>query len=190
MYSRVLLCGEVCLLVYCCVSLSLSLCALTFPGGCMYLQCPQHLFPSPAHICLQPGILFPRGLQAWSWLPYPLDPKAAFVHCPWPKPGEASTEASTGHRLKQCYRRPQRSPEAVRTSQSPVRAASYLVPAGARECHLIVRTIVTMSWAVGGPERPRVMGLLSLVDLYRSLPQWHPGGQHTLPAFCLPTPTP
>lgn len=56
-------------------------------------------------------------------------------------------------------------------SESPVKAASYLVPAGARECHLIVRTIVTMSWAV-----TRAMGLLSLVDLYCTLPQWHPGG--------------
>lgn len=171
----------VCLCVHCCVCL--SLCVSVCPHLCMWLSVCIYSILS---VCLSPGTLCPRRLQAWSWLPYPLAPKAAFCSLPL---AQAWRSIHRGRHSAQAEAVLQSAPEVTRgnadESESPVRTAPYLVPADARECHLIVRTIVTMSWAV-----TRAMGLLSLVDLYHSLPQWHPGGQHTLPAFGLPTPTP
>lgn len=98
---------------------------------------------------------------------------------------EKHSEAGTVHRAEAVL---PWAPEVIRSSadesEAPVRAASYPVPAGDREDN---SNYVMGCWRA---KRPKAMGLLSLVVLYRSLPQWHPGGQHTLPAFCLPTPAP
>lgn len=148
-------CGEA---VSACEPVSVCLCVPSpfQVAVCMHLPCPQRLFPSPAHFCLQPGTLLPRGLQAMFLAATPSGSQGCFfVHCPWPKPGEAFR----GRHSAQAEAVLLWAPEVIRSSadesESPVRAASYPVPAGAGECHLIVRTIVTTSWAVGGPRGPK-----------------------------------
>lgn len=85
---------------------------------CMHLPCPQRLFPSPAHFCLQPGILLPRGLQTMFLAVLPSGSQGCYLFTV-PGPSlENHPEVGTVHRLKQCYRGPQRSSEAVQTSQS------------------------------------------------------------------------